>query len=371
MNNLVNAVLLIIGTQIGAGIIALPMSAVNIGMSYTIVFELISMFIAYSSSMLCCAMNFYKRENLSLIELNKKYGSKTSFIVTSLIYYALLFCLLSVYVSGLTDNISFIFNLNPNVILVSCMVFLILFLHFLDNKIVSSLNSVFVIILVFIILCAIYNIGFKIPQYDVQLKIREFPNFFLILFTSFGMQHIAPYICQLLNFDKKLVKKAFAYAIIVTGCIYILWTTSVLQKIALNPIILNKLQLGTVSTGEFVQFLCDTSNSKVLGSILSTITIFAILTSMIGVGLGLKHSLQTNLYISYLLIFSIPILTILFIPNVFLTVLAFGGLICTVLYIFIPFYLVKKNKIKRECSYEILFILGVILILCEIIKHFI
>lgn len=123
MNNFVNAVLLIIGTQIGAGIIALPMTAVNVGMSYTILFALLSVFIAYRSSMICCEMNFYKNEDLSLIDLNKKYGSRISFLLTSIIYYVLLFCLLSVYFSGLTDNISFSFNLNSNLVLVGCGIF--------------------------------------------------------------------------------------------------------------------------------------------------------------------------------------------------------------------------------------------------------
>jgi amino acid permease len=311
-------------------------------------------------------MNFYKKENLSLIELNKKYGNRKSFFITSILYYALLFCLLSVYFSGLTDNVSFIFNLNKNLVLVGCGIFLVFFLHFFDNKIFSSLSSIFVIIFVCVIFCAIFKIGFAIPKYEVSLKVKEFPNFFLILFTSFGMQHIAPFICQSLNYDKKLTQKAFLSAILVTGVIYILWISCSLQKVAQSPEILNKLQTGTISTGEFVQFLCDSSSSKVLSQILQMITFFAIVTSMIGVGLGIKHALQPKLGISsYLLIFLIPIFANLFIPNVFLNILAFGGLICTILYIFIPFYLVKKNIKEENLWNGFLLTLGLILVLCE------
>lgn len=117
------------------------------------------------------------------------------------------------------------------------------------------------------------------------------------------------------------------------------------------------------------------------------VSIFAILTSMIGVGIGLFDFLKTSIKInnnniqkiisSFLTI--IPAYTIaIIVPNAFLSILGFAAIILSIIAIILPIYLFYKAKIKKlhytELKYRSLIYIsllsGIFICICELINIF-
>ncbi len=102
--------------------------------------------------------------------------------------------------------------------------------------------------------------------------------------------------------------------------------------------------------------------------ILKVLTLFAIITSALGIGLGLKKPMKEMLRksknLSDLFICFTPVLFAIFVPDAFINILSFGGMITTIFVIFIPYFLMLKSKESRFI-HHICFITGIIIVFCE------
>nr|MCR5225528.1 hypothetical protein [Alphaproteobacteria bacterium] len=170
--------------------------------------------------------------------------------------------------------------------------------------------------------------------------------------------------------------RAFIIGIIIPAIVYVVWIYCVFENIATRDVLFfGKLQNHQVSVGELIQFLCTSSDSIFMEITLKVLSMFAIATSAIGCGLGLRKSLQEMMHerrysrtISSMIICLVPILAGIIIPNAFINVLSFGGMIATVFVIFVPYYLLKING-HFENAYDLCFICGVIIVLCELARY--
>ena len=106
MKKLLNAIFLVSGTAIGAGLIALPLTAVNLGMTVTTFIIALMIFIAYQSSMMTIDLIEHHKKSVSIVKISKEIGGKRSFTISLLSFYTLSFSLLTVYFAGSADSLA-------------------------------------------------------------------------------------------------------------------------------------------------------------------------------------------------------------------------------------------------------------------------
>lgn len=376
MTKLLNAIFLISGTAIGAGLIALPITSVNLGNEILISVIAFMIFIAYQTSIMTIELNEYNTKPCSIVELSRKMSGNSAFFVSLLSFYILSFSLLCVYLSGISDSLTTFLNLDHHLIVIMSGITLAVILS-LKATLFSKLNSILVAILLIAIITSIVQIHISnsISTNVNLINKSEILAFIPIIFTSFGVQNICPYIYNYLDRDKRKIKIAFLIGILIPAIVYISWTSSVFKNIISTDIsFFLKLQNHQVEVGELIKFLCESTKNEYMEIFLKILTIFAIITSAIGIGLGLLKSLQEVVTISKraasVIIGIIPAILVINIQNAFINILSFGGMIATVFVIFVPYYLIKMKLHNNNINYDICMLFGAIVVFCEVSRLF-
>jgi tyrosine-specific transport protein len=112
---------------------------------------------------------------------------------------------------------------------------------------------------------------------------------------------------------------------------------------------------GNAEVGELIQVLSSVAKWQSVQLLIWWISLLAIATSVVGVGMGLFDSLKTMLskvlpnargrdVLAAGLTMGPAYLAVLYIPNAFITVLGFAGMILALLAVIMPVYLFWKLK---------------------------
>lgn len=380
MKELINASLLISGTAIGAGLLALPLMSVNLGLEISSAVIIFMIFIAYQSSMMALDLNQLTDKPDSIVEMSRKLSGKGACMISLLSFYMLSISLLTAYFAGITDSIRIFCSVKSNLLIVPFCGLGLFIILCLKSDVFSRLNSILVVILLAAITISLIKIHssqeVQFPQ--VSCNASEIFAFLPIIFTSFGVQNICPYIYDYLNKDRKKINLAFLLGIIISAIVYIIWISFVFENVLSRDIVFfEKLQNHRVSAGELVKFLCESSDSSFIDITFKILSLFAMITSAIGIGLGLLKSIQETITPSRKLagaiICIIPMIIVMITPNTFISVLSFGGIIATVFVIFMPYYLLYKNgkltEIKKKIFYHVCLIFGAIVAVCELLQR--
>ena len=377
---LLHAVFLISGTAIGAGLIALPLVTVNLGIYLSVFIIAMMIFVAYQSSMMTIELNARNKEAASIIKLSER--SFLPRIASLLSFCTLSFALLTVYISALAESLGAFFNIDNHVLMIFCGMMLFISLS-LKGTYFQKINSVLVVTLLTIICVSVVKIyvnsGTEALEFcSSRLEFSEVIAFLPIGFTSFGVQNICPHVYKLLDGDRRQISRAFIIGIVIPAIVYIVWIYCVFENIATRDMLFfEKLQNHQVAVGELIKFLCVSSDSVFMEITFKVLSLFAIATSAIGCGLGLQKSLQEMMHekpysrvIASMIICFVPILFGIIIPNAFINVLSFGGMIATVFVIFIPYYLLRAGgKSDHEKGNNHCLAFGVVIVLCELIRY--
>ena len=171
-----------------------------------------------------------------------------------------------------------------------------------------------------------------------------------------------------------MLKNAFFYGSIIPLFLYISWTFVILSVIYNNDINFYNLIIdGNIDAGILVDKLSKILSFNNLNFIIWLISILAIFTSIIGVGLSLKDSyfnilkeknIKNSNLISTLITYIPPYLVTVLIPNAFIKILGYAGIILVMIAILLPIYLYFKANIEKP---YIKILNKYALILCSII----
>lgn len=363
---------MIAGTAMGAGLLALPMEAANIGVGLLGLLIVGMCFVTYQSLWMCADLNIFDQTPISIVELSRKYGSRFSFVVTLSCFYLLFFGLLVVYFACISDTIRNFCSLDRKLAIGICGAVLFLLIN-LRAHFFANLSSLMVLLLMGVILIAILHIGCNASdiQRTTNFQPNELIHFLPILFTSFGVQGCCSYACSYLENDRKKIRKAFLIGLCIPAVVYFFWILCVLKNaFAFDPQFFQRLQAHQVSVGELIQFLCDSSSYRWMGVSLKFLTLFAIVTSAMGISVGVLQSLQSFLpqWVAKILLCFIPVILNLTIADAFLKVLSFASTILVIFGILVPYSLLGKIHQKRTFGYHISCFGGILILFCEI-KH--
>ena len=370
MRAFIHSTALVIGTAIGAGFLALPLSGSHLNVPLIILATIVSIFVTYRSSVMAVDLNEFYQSSASLDKLCRIHVGRWIFVVALASLYLLSLSFLTGYFACFSDMLCAFLPVNRSIGIVAsaCGLFFILSLR---TRFFENLNSLFVFAFLTAILLILLQIGTTCSSGQIETKTNflEFPCFLPILFASFTMQTVCPYIYNNLEGRRKTIRRALLIGSLIPGIIYALWMICVLKTVAQDPMFWQRLQANNVSVGELIAFLCDTLPYASVGTILKTVTVLGVVTSAIGYGIGLLQSVQ-NIFpkpLARFLICLVPAAINLLAPNLFIHILTFIGMVSAVFTIFVPYYLTVRHMKQRSLSGLFCFLFGVMIVICEIV----
>ena len=386
MNKHLTSILLVSGTCIGAGMIALPMSLAKVGIITSVILMFLIWLYSYYTSLVIVELNLQTEEkNLSLEELCRKYSGKTAEIIGNLCVKLLCYSLIAAYIYGGSSIIQNLFSLNTNIIYIqTCLAFATILVLQTNKDYISNLNGHFFLSFIGLLFFLIILLFIKVDYNNIpalhSTSFSKISTIIVVCFTSFGYQICSPALIKHSNNDIKILKNAFLYGSFIPLVVYSCWTFVILSVLYNNDIgFYENIICDNVTVGSLVNKLSQVLSFNNLNIIVWLISIFAIFTSLIGVSLGLTESYNNvfkekgikkyNLLSTLISIIPSYIITVL-IPDAFIKILEYAGIISVIMAILLPIYLYLKADIKSQYikilnkpTLIFCFILGIVMIL--------
>ncbi len=355
---LFSAIFLISGTAIGAGLLALPLVLARIGFLPLILVLCATWGLMYLISLMGIELAIRKTKSFSLGGVGV-----LSFII-------LFYALLSAYLDGSASIVQTVFmelfqvTFSTRVTTVFCFSLLVLTLSSMFT-IIEKINSILLIMLVAVVGFLVTAILIKTPVTAIPM-IEEQANglgawalIIPLVFTSFGFNAVIEPITTLLDRKPKLIKKAFFWGSLIPLGVYLVWTLGILYVMhGSRPDVYTMMVQGGADLGLLVQALSEMSDYGLVQILMWSMSLLSIFTSALGIGISLIYLFETYFlsitahserkshsaigYFGHLLrvvgLTAPALLITLFIPDAFIKILAFAGMILVVNAVLIPLY---------------------------------
>lgn len=402
---LFGAVCLVAGTAIGSGMIALPIVLAKLGILASILVMILMGLVGYYTALVGLELNLRAKKGLTLGKLGFHFSGPRAHTVGSFCLLFLCYALLAAYINGagsmlakVSSQFGFTLTQETWTNLVTAGLFVVLFygISFADytNRILFTILMIGIVTLVIWLAPGIGS-SLHYPGIDQVGTLTSWTVAIPVLFTSFGFQVIFHTMADYLEMHKGNLKKAFLWGTVIPAISYIAWAVAVLLFISHhNPAFYANMVLHKIEVGDLVGELSHLVTHKNLQLVVWGTALFAILTSIIGVGLALKgqieeqvHSMKSQVTVGRKFIISAiailpPYGVAVMIPGAFIKALAFAGMILAVIAIILPLYLLHlsdKRKEYDQAHYPLLenhvlrgsmMVLGVLIILAELYNMF-
>jgi len=383
----IKAVFLLSGTAIGSGMLSLPIVLAPLGAVMSCVLILLCGFVTYLSALIRCSLNLQTRCDYTLEDVGKSFSGTIAGIIGSFSLKLLSFSLLSAYIYGFSALV----GTDTLVVKIAVVGFIFTILLF-PSRWILNINKNCFILLLFVLSGLIVLLIFSVrsinyPKLSESLNINTLCMIIPTLFTSFGFQGSLHTLTKFCNNDVKLIQKSCGYACALISLVYIFWVVGILTVLSSEQSdFFRKMVCKTIDVQELVGILENTFKFHYVKSCVMLVSIFTILTSIIGVGVSLVEDLERN-FIDKLrfnaqwqlrwfcaIIAVLPAVVIaIIIPKAFVVVLSFSGFVLSIIAIFLPIYLFSKahcmcldKLIKSKILVGFVLLFGLCIVSCEV-----
>ncbi|MBW8309346.1 MAG: hypothetical protein K0M45_06900 [Candidatus Paracaedibacteraceae bacterium] len=361
---------LIAGTAIGAGMLALPIILAKVGIVQAIGLMISVWLLAYYSALLGSELNLRARAPLSLGSLSYSLGGPKAKLVGQTSFMLLCYALLSAYLDGSSSVLASLFKAMPNALPVDSSTLLhgvalsLGIILLLSTKLIDYTNRLLFLTMIALLILVVGVLAFWIKP-TVDLKLLQSTDSALpllqaipVVFTSFGFQIIFHTICGYLEMDASRIRRAFFWGSLIPAVSYISWTIITLMFMASHrPEFFTLLLKGSLDVGDFIYSLSQTAGFPLLKILAWVLSVLAIITSAIGVGLGVAHTWQTIVNKRSLAV-ALTIIPPYFIayktPEAFIHALGFAGMVLVIIALLLPLYLLYRSDYLAVTHYKVL-----------------
>jgi len=337
-SKLVGGILLVSGTTIGAGMLALPVSTGAAGF-----FPSSLLFIAYwiymtFTALLMLEVNLWMQPHTNLISMARSTLGTWGAAVSWGIYLFLLYSLTTAYIAGSGPIVvDFVQSVSGYVMPAWCgSIPLLLIFGFFVYKGTKSVDYVNRFLMIGLVVTYVAMTIFLTPHVEAALlKHMDWKYLLLgisVVATSFGFHIIIPSLTDYFDRDVAKLKKAILIGSSIPVVVYILWELLTLGIIPLNGP--NGIFEGYVKGANGAHLLTEALGNTTIAMTARFFSFFAIVTSFMGVSLSLSDFLADGFKIKktrggrallYALTFIPPLLITLTYPRAFLTALEYAG----------------------------------------------
>ena len=366
MNKTVGSTLLVAGTMIGAGMLAMPLTSAGIGFGFTLVLLLGLWALLTFSALLFVELYQTAESDAGIGTLAEQYFGKAGRIIATAVLIIFLYALIAAYISG---GGSLLKDLLPESFgdKVSILLFTVIFGSFIviGTHSVDKINRVlfFVMLAAFAVVLSLMLPEIKFDNLmatpiDNALIISASPVFF----TAFGFHGSIPSLNKYLDGNVKALRISILAGSAITLCAYILWQMSTHGLLTQNEF-LQILKEDATLNGLVKATLAITSSNMIAGAV-KLFSTLALVTSFLGVGLGLLECIEDLLKRSFnvtagrislgLLTFIPPLVFALFYPEGFILALGYAGQMFAFYAVVLPVSLVwKARRTHTDLPYKV------------------
>lgn len=348
--------LLVAGTSIGAGMLALPISTGLGGFGPAICMFLLCWLFSNLSGFLLLEICMKMPNRANLVSMSEHYLGKVGKFAAWVLYLFLFYCLSIAYISA---GGAFVQSLSTDTVWLGSA-FFTFFLGtfvFLGAKYVDRINFW---LMLGLIASYISFLVFGLEFVDVsKLSHASWPLATLalpVIFTSFSFQGIIPSLTHYLKRDPSSVRLSILLGTSIAFLVYVLWELLILGIVPVEGS--HGLKQILTDGGMVADSIRNYTGNTTLLRFEKYFAFFAIATSFLGVNLGLFDFLSDGLKISKtgankvwlaIITFVPPLFIAISNPNIFLVALGYaGGIGAALLLGLIPILMVWASRYSRK-----------------------
>jgi tyrosine-specific transport protein len=346
---LIGSSLIISGTALGAGMLAIPMVLAQFGLLWGTALMLFIFIGTTYAALLLLEASINVGGGLGMNTIARKSLGKGGQLVTNGLLYALLICLLMAYILGAGDLLNKLLrNVGLNLSLVQSQVAFTLVAGVIvasGTAVIDKLNRVLFAVMLLMLLLTLV---FLVPDISLDNLTQvsnssgsELIKTSAIIFTSFGFMVVIP---SLVSYNHEATPKQLRNMVIIGSTIplvcYLVWLYAVVGNLTPEQI----THFSNVS--ELISVF--SADHAFINLVLSSFTGLALLTSFLGVAMALftqnEDMFKQNKVVTYVISFILPLLGAVFAADQFLSVLSYAGIILVFLAVFVPLGMVAKLR---------------------------
>jgi len=364
---ILGSILLIVGTSIGAGMLALPIATAQLGFIGSLILLFSCWFVMTAGAFLMLEVNLWMPLNSNLISMARETIGPFGQLISWIAYLLLLYSLLCAYIAGGSDlfhNLLAKANIDVSA-QISAVVFTLIFggIVYLGIRCVDYVNrglmffkfgAYFLLIILLTPLVSSVKLAAGNLQHLTSIAAIT------VTITSFGYAAIIPSLRIYFNGDVKKLKKAIIFGSLVPLICYIAWDIVIMGVIPLDGDHgLIAILKSPNSTSDLLNALTSTANENSVTIFAKIFTSICVLTSFLGValcmvdfladGLHLEKSGPSNIFL-HLLGLLPPLVLVLFFPGVFVKALEYAGIYCVILLVLLPAWMAWQGRYRRQIA---------------------
>ena len=333
-NRVFGGVLLVAGTTIGGGMLGLPILIGVAGFLPSIFITLLCWLFMACTGLLFLEVSQWLRGESNIISMAEITLGTFGKVFAWLLYLFLFNCLIVAYMVGSGNLIVQLFHQSIPA-WSGPVIFTLLFspLIIVSTVLATRLNSFLVIGLALSYLGVII-LGLRYVDVNLLME-TNWPQSFHILpiaFISFAFQGIIPTLASFMHHDAKNIRKAILIGSFIPFLAYTVWNGVILGIVPMEGEngLLSTLHQGQNAIVPLKNFI----NNPLVYDLGQAFAFFALITSFLGVALGLRDFLADGLKIKrdfkgkMLLVFlvcTLPLIIAVSYPHVFLVALGYAG----------------------------------------------
>lgn len=353
---IIGSILLILGTAVGAGMLALPIVTAQESFFMTLVLLCSGWFLMTLGALCLLEVNLWFPAHTNFITMAEKtLGSVGKYIIWGLCL-LLLYSLICAYLSSTSDVLqgllSTIHISLPRAVttLLSLSLFLLIVyqgIGFVD-KVNRSLMSIKLIAYLILVILIVPHMQIT-PAFAGDYKWHA--STFMVMITSFGYATIIPSIRSYLN-DKQLVlRKVILIGSLLPLLIYAIWIFVVIAFLSRADLLFmstadnsNTLLMQTLGTQSLSHSIAPLARLFIsICSFTSFLCVSISLTDFLADGLAKKKEGKDALWV-YGLSFLPPLLAVFISPGLFISALQYAGIICILLLVIAPLCMLYRGR---------------------------
>lgn len=364
----IGGVLLIVGTSIGGGMLALPVANAGIGFWQSSLFLFLCWALMAFGAFFILEANLYLSRGKHMVSMAAttlgNYGLLTAWIS----YLFLLYTLLSAYISGGADVLNSLLSktgchLNDwqASTLFTLFFGLIVYggIHYVDY---ANRALMFGKLAAYLLLILLISPEINLTHFQ-HGNIQLVGGSIMILITSFGFAIIVPNLRDYFNEDIITLKKVILIGSLIPLFCYLAWDAVILGTIpSEGKLGLERLMQDPHATSTLATLLTNKIQNPLVSALFNFFTSICMLTAFLGVSLclysfladGLKLRTSGNHGIGlFSLTFAPPLLIVIYYPGAYMHALSYAGIFCIILLLLLPALMCYFGRKKFKSVFHV------------------
>lgn len=359
-NKILGSALIIAGTTIGAGMLAMPLTSSGMGFSMTVLLLVgLCGLLTYTGLLFMEVYQTAERQDVGVASLAEQYFGMVGRGLATVSLLVLLYALLAAYISGggsLLSGVLPTFVDEGTTSKIGILLFTVILGSFvvMGMKGVDGLTRVMflgkIVAFIFVLIMMLPKaklVNLTAVPLDNLLVVSAVP----IFFTSFGFHVIMGSINSYLDADIRKIRIAILIGITIPLSAYLLWQLATHGMLSQNEFA--QLVKQDPSLNGLVNAITQITGSTLLGEAVRIFSTLALITSFLGVAMGIfegvgdllkRFNLPTNRGVLTPLTFIPPLAFALFYPNGFIAALGYAGLLFAFYGLILPVGLAWKAR---------------------------